>query len=526
MSFRDLPRDARKEMARRAGQASAAARRRAREPIQPYRGSLLDFMDATDHVGPMWFFWRTMLKAALCLGPLEGDEIALFAKHAGGRPAPRKPVREIVAELGRRGFKTTISALLAAWMSISRDWTTLGSRGERFVIPVVCADRRQARQQMNLLKGLFALPQFRPYVAAIVKEKIELRTGCIIEVATCDHRIAARGFACPLIVADEAAHWRSDTSVNPDIEVIRSMRPSMLTIPDSLLFAASSPYAARGFMYQAHTQHYGQDSDRVLVINADTVSAHPGVDVGEIERAWADDPLAAASEFGKDGHVSYRVDVAALFDADSVDACIMADRRELPPREGVKYFAAADPSSGKVDDMTLCIGHREDKRIVIDLIRAVSPAPKFDPVDVLRQFAEDLKRYGVRTLTADKYAAGYVEAEVRRLGLVYRPADVTTSEAYRSMLAVINSAGVELLDHPKLRAQLVQLERVARPGGQEKIRHPLGGHDDVAAAVAMLIASLQSKATTAPIAPAVFPLGPATDPVASGRWRWTDGRWP
>src|SRR5439155_26091529 len=132
--------------------------------------------------------------------------------------------------------------------------------------------------------------------------------------------------------------------------------------------------------------------------------------------------LAAASEYGIDGHVTFRVDVAALFDAESVDACIVQGRHELPPRDGVTYAAASDPSSGKADDMTLCIGHQEDTRIVVDLVRVVSPAPTFDPVEVLRQFADEVKRYRIGTLQTDKYAAGFVEAEVRRLGLTYLPA--------------------------------------------------------------------------------------------------------
>ena len=49
---------------------------------------------------------------------------------------------------------------------------------------------------------------------------------------------------------------------------------------------------------------------------------------------------------------------------------------------------------------------------------------------------------------------------------------------------LINSGRVELLDHPRLVAQLCGLERRTAWGGRDSIDHGPGGHDDVANAVA------------------------------------------
>ena len=51
-------------------------------------------------------------------------------------------------------------------------------------------------------------------------------------------------------------------------------------------------------------------------------------------------------------------------------------------------------------------------------------------------------------------------------------------------LPLINSGRVELLDHPRLVAQLCGLERRTAWGGRDSIDHGPGGHDDVANAVA------------------------------------------
>jgi hypothetical protein len=58
------------------------------------------------------------------------------------------------------------------------------------------------------------------------------------------------------------------------------------------------------------------------------------------------------------------------------------------------------------------------------------------------------------------------------------------SDIYRDFLAVLNSGGVELLDHPRLKRQLIGLERRTARGGRDSIDHAPGANDDVANAVA------------------------------------------
>jgi hypothetical protein len=48
----------------------------------------------------------------------------------------------------------------------------------------------------------------------------------------------------------------------------------------------------------------------------------------------------------------------------------------------------------------------------------------------------------------------------------------------------VNSGRVELLDHPRVRAQFLALERRVTRSGNDSIDHPPGGHDDLANAAA------------------------------------------
>jgi hypothetical protein len=55
---------------------------------------------------------------------------------------------------------------------------------------------------------------------------------------------------------------------------------------------------------------------------------------------------------------------------------------------------------------------------------------------------------------------------------------------YLAFLPMLNSKRVQLLDHPRLIAQLCRLERRTACGGRDSVDHPPTQHDDVVNAVA------------------------------------------
>ena len=72
-------------------------------------------------------------------------------------------------------------------------------------------------------------------------------------------------------------------------------------------------------------------------------------------------------------------------------------------------------------------------------------------------------------------------------------------ELYAALLPALNSGRVELLDHPRLVAQLCGLERRTAWGGRDSIDHGPGGHDDVANAVAGALVEAGQPAHTGEI---------------------------
>ena len=70
-------------------------------------------------------------------------------------------------------------------------------------------------------------------------------------------------------------------------------------------------------------------------------------------------------------------------------------------------------------------------------------------------------------------------------GLALSSADVNRSEAYLSLLPLITTGRIELPPDPRLRTELLGLERRTARGGRDSVDHRPGGHDDLANATAL-----------------------------------------
>lgn len=470
-----------REAGRKGGHARAAKLRAARGVPEPFAGTILDAMDAAGLTGPTWDAWRSFWRAVYALG-MDAVDLHRFVSHTGRSTTPLAPVREAWLIVGRRGGKSRMAALAALYHAIRHDYTRLLAPGERAVIPVIAADRLQARATLGYLKGLLALPAFARYAGRILRDHVELRTGVEIRVSTASYR-TVRGYTLVAVVLEEVAFWLSDeTGANPDSEIVAALRPGMATVRGALLLGLSSPYAARGELYKAYSRYTGTDDPAGLAWNSDTLTMNPAVDPAVIADAFADDPVAAASEYGQGGSVAFRRDVEAFLDPEAVRAVTISGRRELPPVEGLRYVGFVDPSGGSADSFTLAIAHREGGRAVLDLVRETHPP--FSPDTVVREYGATVKAYGIHTVIGDRYAGEWPRERFWAHGVGYETSERTKSDLYREMLPAVNANRVELLDLPRLAAQLVGLERRVSRGGRDSIDHLPGGHDDLANAAA------------------------------------------
>jgi len=415
-----------------------------------------------------WRAWRTFLAALFNL-PIE--DRALYEQCTGRTDTTVATEAWLVC--GRRAGKSFILALIAVYLACFHKYKQYLAPGERATILIIATDRKQARVIFRYVRAFLTMvPMLKRMVESETRAGFDLTNAVTIEVGTASYR-SVRGYTVVAALCDEIAFWPTDDAAEPDYAILDAVRPGMATIPGSLLLCASSPYARRGALFDAHRRHYGKSSS-TLVWQAPTRAMNPSVPQSVIDNAYERDAASAAAEYG----AQFRSDIESFINREAIQQCVDTGIRERPPVAGVTYSAFVDPSGGSADSFTLAIAHKG----VLDAVREVRPP--FSPEAVVAEYAALLKTYRVTKVVGDRYAGEWPREQFKKHGVTYEPSAKPKSDLYRDLLPAINSQRVELLDHDRLVAQLVGLERRTGRGGRDSIDHAPGAHDDLANAVA------------------------------------------
>jgi hypothetical protein len=434
--------------------------------------SILEALDDPDLFGgmfdaPSWEPWKIFLRALQAL-PMTAEQLDRYRQHTGRNEPPAKPARYGQLVVGRRGGKSRVLALIAAYLAAVIDHTPYIVPGETPIIAIIARDRTQARVILSYIRGfLRSIPLFAELIEDELAETIRLSNGVVIEVHTASIG-APRGRTFLAVLADEIAFWATEgDSANPDVEVINAVRPGLSTIPYSLLLIASSPYAKRGVLYANWAKYFAKDDAPVLVWQGTTEEMNSSL-VGDplIAEMYAEDNERALAEFG----AQFRSDIVAFITRVAVEDVVAHGVRELPAGDGITYAAFVDPSGGSADSMTLAIGHCEGNGVaVLDCVREVRPP--FSPDAVVEEFATLLKSYGVSRVTSDFYGGEWPRERFSTRGISLDVSQRSKSQIYQELMPAINGQRIRLLDSPRLTGQLCGLERRTARGGRDSIDH-------------------------------------------------------
>jgi hypothetical protein len=454
---------------------------------------IIEAMTSPDWWGPWfargdWSRWYIFLRAVFAL-PMAAADLEIYRECTGRSDPPQARAKEAYANVGRRGGKTRIMATIAAWLACFEDWQHHLDPGEHAHVLLIAKDQVQARIAFGYVASLICHhPVLHDLVVSETADSLTLSNGVIVRVASASFR-GLRGYAVAALLADELAYWfDGDTSANPAEEILNAVRPGMLQFGGrGMLLAGSNPYRRTGPLWDAYRRHHGQPASPVVYWKASTLTMNPLADADEIARAYEEDPAKAAAEYGAE----FRTDIEAFVSREVVEAAVVPGRHELPPVRGVAYHAFVDGSSGMGGDaMTFAISHRSaDGVAVLDALRGFSPP--FSPATVAAECAGVAKAYRAYKVHGDRWGLGWIGERFEDAGLRYEIAENPESDIYREFLAPLNSGKVELLDHPRMIAQLCALERRTARGGRDSVDHPPGSHDDFinAAAGALVLAA-------------------------------------
>jgi hypothetical protein len=424
--------------------------------------------------------WKVAFKTIFGL-PMNEEELKVYREYTGRKNPPREPFKEVFLIIGRRGGKSFAAAIIAVFLAVFKDWTKILRRGEVGYVMCLACDRRQASVVLNYIKAMLRLPIFQGMVEEEYKEEIELKNQVTIAVHTCSYR-SLRGYTILAAICDELAFFRIE-GANPAEEILTALRPSLATVSESMLLAISTPYSRTGPLYEAFSTKYGQPDPDVLVWKAPSKVMNPTIQDKVIKKALDEDYAAAKAEW----LAEFREDLAAFLPTEMIEAAIIPSRWELLKIPNINYKAFVDPSGGRADSFTLAIAHSEERdenlKIVV-LDRLEERRPPFSPQNVVKEFSEILKRYGIFQATADRYAGEWVTEAFRNEGISLGNSELDKSELYLAFEPMLAAQRVELLDNKRMFSQLRSLERRTRSGGKDRVDHPPGLNDDLSNVVA------------------------------------------
>lgn len=418
-----------------------------------------------------WKNWLAFLRVLYGLKPLKGDHDTI--RLATGRdPAQlsREGYDECLILAGRRSGKSKMIALVGAAEAVFSGKQKGLSKGEIPMVAILSPTRFQSRIIYSYLKALFeSTPLLENEVVQQKKEGFVLANGVEVAIITGDPR-SCRGFSLIACIVDEIAHFglSEESKVRSDTELVRSLRPSLANTEGRLL-TVGTPYAAKGYAYQTWKRSYGNNESDILCWNAPSLVMNPTLSEKIVNRAIAEDPVAARCEYAVEPGL-FREDIEAFISRGDVEALVVPGRNELPPRAGITFRAFADVSGGKHDDAALVIGHRENQVAVIDLIERYR-APH-NPLEIIGRMAATLRRYGLDKAVGDAYAAEFTRETFATNGIRYERSTTSVwneglammkkitkprSVLYAELLPRLHSGEVELLDNEILIVQLSSL---------------------------------------------------------------------
>lgn len=294
------------------------------------------------------------------------------------------------------------------------------------------------------------------------------------------------GFTGVFVLCDEVSKWRdTDTGVNPATEVIRSVRPTILTQPNARIVLSSSPMGTLDAHYDAFEEG---ETDLQIVAQAATWEANPSVTEAETHLIEPDEVVWAREYKAVPQTESER----SLLSAVIVDRAM---KRWAPhePSPLFTYTAAIDPA------MTRNAWTFAATTIDPDGTRIVArheqwQGSKQRPLVARATFAEIAKLVAplrVSHVLTDQYAVAPLRELAQGTGVSLRTeawSQALMREAYEGLKALANEDRLVLPDDPLVKADLLGIRvKLTRQGEIYDLETRGERHSDYAPVIAMAL---------------------------------------
>lgn len=424
--------------------------------------------------------------------------------------------------IGRRGGKTTISAMLALYCAVRTNWKPYLTKTPAATVAILSHTKELSEEILEIIRGLveespvlrrlqdptkkdtqttfnlkvpFAEPG-KDGKPKLVWSRVQIKVGAA-------SKRTIRGRAICAMLCDEIAFWNLDENAKErDDDILRAARPSLLQFKDkSLLIKLSSPGIKQGVLYNEWLKRH-EMPDSYVTFKAPSWVWNTILDEAAFKEEYEVDPQGFATEFRAD----FVDSISNFILPEFVDLCTVRGVTFLPPddRKGaeVTYSAAID-AAFKGDRFAFTLLGQDGKtgkvkQYVIHTWEGSRKAP-VKAHDVAQFIRNVCKQYRIARVHADQYAFQPLREIFAEYGITLEENPFSNQykrKIYFNLKKLVHNQQIDLLDHEIQRNEVKQLQVEQTATGMVRIGHPPGGKDDCADCTAIAAFKLAELAGT------------------------------
>lgn len=407
--------------------------------------------------------------------------------------------------IGRRGGKSTLSAMLAIYCAIITNWKPYLQKTPFATVLVLSHSKEFSDEILEMLRSFIeSSPVLKrlinakkkntagvmnlsvPFVVkdSIVYSRVQIKVGAASSKTT-------RGIAACAVICDEIAFWNLDENMKEtDEKIMRAVRPATKQFgKKAFLIKLSSPGIKQGVLYNEYLKWgKGNLPQSYAVFKAPSWVWNTILPKEEFIEEWDLDQDGFDSEY----RANFVDSMSNFILPEFIDLAIikgMGFRAPEGKKSQVVYRAAIDAAFKKDHFTFSVVGHFENR--IKQYILKGWEGTKKNPVKA-KECAEYIrticKEYGIDEVAADQFAFEPLREIFSQYGVTLIEKTFTPTfkkQIFFNMKRLIHSQQIDLLDHEKLSKELKELVIEQAGNGQIKIGHPPGGSDDYADSTAI-----------------------------------------
>lgn len=406
--------------------------------------------------------------------------------------------------IGRRGGKTTLSAMLAIYCAVTTNWKPFLKKTPSAHVLVLSHSRDFSDEVLDLIRTLI---EESPILTRLIDKKkkntastMNLKTPWVVDKKVQYSRVqikvgaasskTTRGTAACAVLCDEIAYWNLDENLKEtDEKIMKAVRPNMKQFGKlAMMIKLSSPGIKQGVLYNEYLKwKEGKLPKNYAVFKCPSWVFNTILPKEEFKIEW---------ELDEDGFdTEYRANFV-----DSLSNFILPEFIEMSVLKGIsfrapekdgktKYFGAID-AAFKGDRFTFSVVGYDGIRIKQYVSKGWKGSKK-EPVKastVAAYVRRICMEYDIPWVAADQFAFQPLKEIFGQYGVVLQEHTFNPTfkkKIYFNMKKLVHSQGIDLLDNSIQTKELKELVVEQSASGTIKIGHPAGGSDDFSDSLAI-----------------------------------------